>query len=57
MGILDHALEVYDVPQPSHQKLKKRKQLHVVEIKIKMDCKGCEPNLLDPKQSKLMVTG
>ncbi|KAI4331378.1 hypothetical protein MLD38_029569 [Melastoma candidum] len=71
MGILDRFLDVCDIPRPSHRKLKKRKQLQVVEIKIKMDCEGCERRVrksvegmkgvtqveVDPKQSKLTVTG
>ncbi|KAM5583267.1 heavy metal-associated isoprenylated plant protein 27-like [Rosa sericea] len=55
----------------SHKKLKKNKQLQTVEIKVKMDCEGCERRVkksvegmkgvtsveVDPKQSKLTVIG
>ncbi|KAI4314731.1 hypothetical protein L6164_027610 [Bauhinia variegata] len=54
-----------------HNKLKKRKQLQTVEIKVKIDCEGCERRVkksvegmkgvtqveVEPKQSKLTVTG
>ncbi|KAK4260686.1 hypothetical protein QN277_003769 [Acacia crassicarpa] len=52
-------------------KLKKRKPFQTVEIKVKMDCEGCERRVkksvegmkgvtqveVEPKQSKLTVTG
>ncbi|OWM68218.1 heavy metal-associated isoprenylated plant protein 27-like [Punica granatum] len=73
MGILDYVADVF---QPSHgrssrRKLKKHKQLQTVEIKVKMDCEGCERRVrksvegmrgatkveVQPKQSKLTVIG
>ncbi|KAH0871876.1 hypothetical protein HID58_078898, partial [Brassica napus] len=40
MGVLDHVSEMFDC---SHgHKIKKRRQLQTVEIKVTMDCEGCE---------------
>ncbi|KAK7352019.1 hypothetical protein VNO80_17434 [Phaseolus coccineus] len=41
MGALDHISELFDCSHGS-SKLKKRKQLQTVEVKVKMDCEGCE---------------
>ncbi|KAI3428924.1 HMA domain-containing protein [Psidium guajava] len=71
MGFLDYVADVCYVPRSDGRKLKKHKQLQTVEIKIKMDCEGCERRVrksvegmkgvsqveVDPKQSKLTVIG
>ncbi|KAL9464694.1 hypothetical protein AB3S75_002325 [Citrus x aurantiifolia] len=73
MGFLEYVSELCDCESRwhSHRKLKKRKQLQTVEIKIKMDCEGCERRVkksvegmkgvtqveVDPKQSRLTVIG
>ncbi|GMH26245.1 hypothetical protein Nepgr_028088 [Nepenthes gracilis] len=68
MGILDHVIEYCDVKTP---KLKKRKPLQTVEIKVKMDCDGCERKVknavsgmkgvksveVSRKQSRVTVSG
>ncbi|WP_247999845.1 heavy-metal-associated domain-containing protein, partial [Escherichia marmotae] len=41
MGVLDHLSEYFDCP-PHGAKHKKRKQLQPVELKIRIDCEGCE---------------
>ncbi len=41
MGALDHISELFDCSHGS-SRLKKRKQLQTVEVKVKMDCEGCE---------------
>ncbi|KHN33671.1 hypothetical protein glysoja_013677 [Glycine soja] len=41
MGALDHISELFDCSSGS-SKHKKRKQLQTVEVKVKMDCEGCE---------------
>ncbi|XP_059460242.1 heavy metal-associated isoprenylated plant protein 26-like [Corylus avellana] len=41
MGALDHLSNIFDCSSGS-SRLKKRKQLQTVEIKVKMDCEGCE---------------
>ncbi|XP_062177658.1 heavy metal-associated isoprenylated plant protein 26-like [Alnus glutinosa] len=41
MGALDHLSNIFDCSS-GRSKLKKRKQLQTVEIKVKMDCEGCE---------------
>ncbi|KAK5843797.1 heavy metal-associated isoprenylated plant protein 27 [Gossypium arboreum] len=70
MGFLDSVFEFFDCDWPSHKKLKK-KPLQTVEIKVKMDCEGCERKVkksvqgmkgvtqveVNPKQSKLTVVG
>ncbi|KAH6768639.1 farnesylated protein 6 [Perilla frutescens var. frutescens] len=70
MGALDHLSNMFDC-SGGHSKLKKRKQLQTVEIKIKIDCEGCERKVrrsvegmkgvtsveVNPKQSKLTVVG
>ncbi|XP_030523728.1 heavy metal-associated isoprenylated plant protein 26 [Rhodamnia argentea] len=71
MEILDYVADVFYVPRSDRRKLKKRKQLQTVEIKVKMDCEGCERRVrksvesmkgvtsaeVDPKHSKLTVIG
>ncbi|KAF4373839.1 hypothetical protein F8388_007745, partial [Cannabis sativa] len=75
MGFLDYVSDFYDWCCGSYynhrKKLKKRKELQKVEIKVKMDCEGCERRVkksvqgmkgvteveVDPKQSKLTVIG
>ncbi|CAI0393500.1 unnamed protein product [Linum tenue] len=72
MGILDHFSELCD-SGPSHDSKKlKRKQLQqTVEIRVKIDCEGCERKVrksvegmkgvtqveVNPKQHKLTVIG
>ncbi|KAL8540078.1 hypothetical protein ACS0TY_001605 [Phlomoides rotata] len=70
MGVLDHVSHMFDCSS-GHSKLKKRKQLQTVDIKIKIDCEGCERKVrrsvegmkgvtsveISPKQHKLTVTG
>ncbi|KAK4437626.1 Heavy metal-associated isoprenylated plant protein 26 [Sesamum alatum] len=70
MGALDHLSHIFDCSS-GHSKLKKRKQLQTVEIKIKIDCEGCERKVrrsvegmkgvtsveVSPKQNKLTVVG
>ncbi|KAH6767259.1 farnesylated protein 6 [Perilla frutescens var. hirtella] len=70
MGALDRLSNMFDCSS-GHSKIKKRKQLKTVEIKIKIDCEGCERKVrrsvegmkgvtsieVSPKQSKLTVTG
>ncbi|KAK9987749.1 hypothetical protein SO802_027988 [Lithocarpus litseifolius] len=41
MGALDHFSNLFDCSTSSN-KLRKRKQLQTVEIKVKIDCEGCE---------------
>ncbi|XP_031250470.1 heavy metal-associated isoprenylated plant protein 27-like [Pistacia vera] len=72
MGFLEDVSELCDCHGiRSHKKFKKIKQLQTVEIKIKMDCEGCERRVkksvegmkgvtqveVEPKQSKLTVIG
>ncbi|XP_051136562.1 heavy metal-associated isoprenylated plant protein 26-like isoform X2 [Andrographis paniculata] len=70
MGVLDHVSDMFDC-SGGHTKHKKRKQFQTVEIKIKIDCEGCERKVrrsvegmkgvtsveVSPKQNKLTVTG
>ncbi|GMJ08123.1 HEAVY METAL ASSOCIATED ISOPRENYLATED PLANT PROTEIN 26, HEAVY METAL ASSOCIATED PROTEIN 40 [Hibiscus trionum] len=42
MGVLDHVSDLFDCSHGSSKLKKKRKQLQTVEIKVKMDCEGCE---------------
>lgn len=69
MGVLDHVSDLFDCSHSS--KHKKRKQLQTVEIKVKMDCEGCERKVkksvegmkgvtqvdVERKASKLTVVG
>ncbi|GMH02956.1 hypothetical protein Nepgr_004795 [Nepenthes gracilis] len=68
MGALDHLSHLFDCSTGSSSK---RKQLQTVEIKVKIDCEGCERKIrkavegmegvtqveVEPKQSKLTVIG
>ncbi|XP_073130404.1 heavy metal-associated isoprenylated plant protein 26 [Henckelia pumila] len=71
MGALDHLSDMFDCTGGHSKRLKKRKQLQTVEIKIKIDCEGCERRVRKsvegmkgvtsievlPKQHKLTVIG
>ncbi|KAK6946434.1 Heavy metal-associated domain, HMA [Dillenia turbinata] len=71
MGALDHLSDLFDCSSGSSHKLKKKKQLQTVEIKVKIDCEGCERKVrrsvegmkgvqsvdIEPKQHKLTVVG
>ncbi|KAL3539089.1 hypothetical protein ACH5RR_002455 [Cinchona calisaya] len=71
MGALDHLSNIFDCSSGSSSKLKKKKQLQTVEIKVKIDCEGCERKVrrsvegmkgvnsvqIDPKHHKLTVVG
>ncbi|KAG6594761.1 Heavy metal-associated isoprenylated plant protein 27, partial [Cucurbita argyrosperma subsp. argyrosperma] len=74
MGFLDRCADVCNFSHGhSHdsKKLKKNRQLQTVEIKVKMDCEGCERKVkksvegmkgvteveVEPKRSKLTVVG
>ncbi|KAI3499943.1 hypothetical protein L1887_35757 [Cichorium endivia] len=74
MGVAACISDLYDSCHSVHRsrkKLKKRNQLQTVEIKVKMDCEGCERRVrksvegmkgvssvdVDPKKSKLTVVG
>ncbi|XWS55098.1 hypothetical protein CRYUN_Cryun10bG0146100 [Craigia yunnanensis] len=41
MGVLDHVSDMFDCSRSKSQ-FKRRKQMQTVEIKVKMDCEGCE---------------
>uniref|UniRef100_A0A5B7AV15 Putative GMFP7 family protein n=1 Tax=Davidia involucrata TaxID=16924 RepID=A0A5B7AV15_DAVIN len=70
MGALDHLSDLFDCSTGS-SKHKKRKQLQTVEIKVRIDCEGCERKVkravegmkgvqsvdVEPKQNKLTVVG
>ncbi|KAG0462153.1 hypothetical protein HPP92_020629 [Vanilla planifolia] len=70
MGVLSFFSELCS-NYSSHGSAKKRKQLQTVEIKVRMDCEGCERKVrravegmngvksveLEAKQNKLTVTG
>ncbi|KAK7258021.1 hypothetical protein RIF29_32400 [Crotalaria pallida] len=69
MGALDHISELLDCSNRSRSK--KRKQFQTVEVKVKMDCEGCERRVkkavegmkgvssveVERKASKVTVTG
>ncbi|KAI3669428.1 hypothetical protein L6452_40663 [Arctium lappa] len=74
MGVAACISDIYDschFRHASRNKLKKTNQLQTVEIKVKMDCEGCERKVrksvsgmkgvssvdVDPKKSKLTVVG
>ncbi|XP_076894944.1 heavy metal-associated isoprenylated plant protein 26-like isoform X1 [Bidens hawaiensis] len=71
MGALDHLSNMFDCSSGDHKKHKKQKQLQTVEIKVKIDCEGCERKVrrsvegmkgvssvtIEPKQNKLTVVG
>ena len=70
MGALDHVSHLFDCSH-GRSRLKRRKQLQTVEIKVKMDCEGCERKVrravegmkgvtqvdVVPKHHKLTVVG
>ncbi|XP_042386274.1 heavy metal-associated isoprenylated plant protein 27-like [Zingiber officinale] len=70
MGVLELVSELCSLPC-SHGKLKKKKPLQTVELKVRMDCEGCERRIrhalegmkgvrsveVDPKQKKVTVEG
>ncbi|ESR35831.1 hypothetical protein WN944_028491 [Citrus x changshan-huyou] len=41
MGVVDHFSDYFDCSHGS-SKLKKRRQLQTVEVKVRIDCEGCE---------------
>jgi len=72
MGILDHLSHVCSITETKEAlKLRKKRPLQTVNIKVKMDCEGCERRVksavksmrgvtsvvVNPKQSKCTVTG
>ncbi|KAK2373144.1 Heavy metal-associated isoprenylated plant protein 27 [Trifolium repens] len=71
MGVLDIISELCESCCLYHNSKLVKKQLQVVEIKVKMDCEGCERKVkksvesmkgvtqveVEPKQSKLTVSG
>ncbi|XP_078448273.1 heavy metal-associated isoprenylated plant protein 27-like [Wolffia australiana] len=74
MGILDGALDaVSDAisTRKNKKRMKRRRQLQTVEVKVRMDCEGCEKKVresvkgmkgvtevrVEPKMNKLAVTG
>ncbi|RWR86003.1 heavy metal-associated isoprenylated plant protein 27-like protein [Cinnamomum micranthum f. kanehirae] len=72
MGALDYVSGIFDFSSSSSKKkFKKRKQLQTVEIRVRMDCEGCERKVrkavegmkdvvqveVDRKQWKLTVVG
>ncbi|XP_057783218.1 heavy metal-associated isoprenylated plant protein 26-like [Salvia miltiorrhiza] len=71
MGVLDHVSNMLNCSSGHSKHHKKRKQLQTVEMKIKIDCEGCERKVrrsvegmkgvtsidISPKQNKLTVTG
>ena len=70
MGALDHISDMFDCSSGG-SRLKKRRQLQTVEIKVKIDCEGCERKVrravegmkgvqsvhIERKQHKLTVVG
>ncbi|KAJ8512338.1 hypothetical protein OPV22_002772 [Ensete ventricosum] len=70
MGLLEHVSELCSGTR-SRNKLKKKKQLQTVELKVRMDCEGCERRVrkavqgmkgvssveVEPKQKKVTVIG
>ncbi|XP_010266835.1 PREDICTED: heavy metal-associated isoprenylated plant protein 27-like [Nelumbo nucifera] len=70
MGVFNHLSDLFDCTLRT-KKFKKRKQLQTVEIKVKMDCEGCERKVkkavegmkgvnevdIEAKQSKVVVIG
>ncbi|KAL5999104.1 Heavy metal-associated isoprenylated plant protein 26 [Asimina triloba] len=72
MGALDYVSGLFSFPSMHRsRRLKKRTQLQTVEIKVRMDCEGCEKKVkravegmkgvtqvdIDRKQNKLTVVG
>ncbi|XP_010920102.1 heavy metal-associated isoprenylated plant protein 27 [Elaeis guineensis] len=70
MGILDHFSELCSLPS-DHRRSKKHKQFQTVEMKVRIDCEGCERKVrkalkgmkgistveIEPKLNKVTVTG
>lgn len=70
MGALDHFADLFDC-SGGGSRLKRRKQLQTVEVKVKLDCEGCERRVrravegmkgvqqvdIDRKSSKVTVVG
>ncbi|XP_057966472.1 heavy metal-associated isoprenylated plant protein 26-like [Malania oleifera] len=70
MGALDHLSEFFDCSHAG-SKHRRRKQLQTVEIRVRIDCEGCERKVrravegmkgvkqvqVEPKQNKLTVVG
>ncbi|KAI4342412.1 hypothetical protein MLD38_027044 [Melastoma candidum] len=42
MGVLDHLSDLFDCGGEGSSHPKKRRQLQTVEVKVKLDCEGCE---------------
>lgn len=42
MGLGGTLEYIYDIMKSSHKSHKKKKQFHTVELKVRMDCDGCE---------------
>ncbi|KAL6621315.1 hypothetical protein ACP70R_033747 [Stipagrostis hirtigluma subsp. patula] len=72
MGAFDHLAHLCDLTETKQAlKLRKKRPLQTVNIKVKMDCEGCERRVknavksmrgvtsvaVNPKQSKVTVTG
>ncbi|KAE8798948.1 farnesylated protein 2 [Hordeum vulgare] len=72
MGVLDHLSDLCSMTDTKAAlKLRKRRPLQTVNIKVKMDCEGCERRVknavksirgvtavsVNPKMSKVTVTG
>ncbi|XP_058759103.1 heavy metal-associated isoprenylated plant protein 26-like [Vicia villosa] len=72
MGVLDHISDLFDCTYRRSSKYKKkRKQFQTVEVKVKMDCEGCERKVkrsvegmkgvtqveVERKANKVTVTG
>lgn len=73
MGFLDHLSDMFEWHRSDRRKLTKLKKqpLQTVEIRVKMDCEGCERRVrksvegmrgvsqveVDPKKHRLAVTG
>ncbi|CAN6554609.1 unnamed protein product [Malus baccata var. baccata] len=57
MGVLDHFSNLFDCSS-ARSRLKKRRQFQTVEIKVKMDCEGCERKVKRSRKAhKLTVVG
>ncbi|KAJ8631062.1 hypothetical protein MRB53_024385 [Persea americana] len=71
MGVLDHFSEIFTVDKKSKGPRSRRRPLQTVELKVKMDCDGCERRVrnavcslkgaktvdVNRKQSRVTVTG
>ncbi|KAH9655159.1 Heavy metal-associated isoprenylated plant protein 26 [Citrus sinensis] len=57
MGVVDHFSDYFDCSHGS-SKLKKRRQLQTVEVKVRIDCEGCERKVKRArKANKVTVVG